>query len=113
MSGISTHVLDVSRGVAASGVGVVLERLASGAWVAVSSLVTDADGRIKALLPPGVPSVPGDYRIRFATGAYWASRGEACFHPAIEVTFRVADPTIHHHVPLLVSPFGYTTYRGT
>lgn len=114
MSGISTHVLDVSRGTAAAGVGVVLERLtAGGGWTVVSSVVTDADGRVKALLPVGMASEAGDYRLRFATGLYWSSQGVACFHPAIDVTFRVADAAVHHHVPLLMSPFGYTTYRGT
>ncbi|MDP1661680.1 MAG: hydroxyisourate hydrolase [Phycisphaerales bacterium] len=113
MSGISTHVLDVSRGMAAAGVGVVFERLTGGAWIVLSSVVTDNDGRVKALLPAGMPSEAGDYRLRFATGPYWTSQGVACFHPSIEVTFRIADATVHHHVPLLVSPFGYTTYRGT
>lgn len=115
MSGISTHILDLSRGVAANGVRVVLEREASpgGTWATIADTRTDADGRVKNLLPPGQPPAPGTYRLRFATGAYWISQGVTAFHPHVEVVFTVADAARHHHVPLLVSPFGYTTYRGT
>ena len=113
MSGISTHVLDVSRGVAAEGVGVVLERAGGGSWTVVTDAATDVDGRVKALLPAGGALAVGEYRLRFATGAYWRGVGVETFHPVVEVTFTVVDAARHHHVPLLVSPFGYSTYRGT
>lgn len=113
MSTISTHVLDTSRGVAAARVHVMLERETSKEeWAALADAFTDADGRIKALLPPGSLQA-GTYRLTFETGAYWAAQNIACFHPLIEVTFTIADAARHYHVPLLVSPFGYSTYRGT
>lgn len=114
MSGISTHILDTSRGTAAAGVDVTLEREdAPGRWTAVHSATTDADGRVKALLPAGAALVAATYRLRFETGAYFAAKGVATFFPRIEVVFVVADTSRHHHVPLLVSAFGYSTYRGT
>ena len=116
MSGISTHVLDTSRGVAAAGVGVTLERLdsgASGGWQLLANAATDADGRVKVLLPPGVALAAGVYTIRFDTGSYFSRAGVKAFFPHVEVAFEITDATRHHHVPLLVSPFGYSTYRGT
>lgn len=114
MSGISTHVLDTSRGVAAQGVAVILERLdPGGAWNRVSAAATDADGRVKALLPAGRPVERATYRLRFESGAYFDARQTPSFFPHVEVTFTISDPTRHHHVPLLLSPFGYSTYRGT
>lgn len=114
MTGISTHILDTSRGIAAPGVAVVLDRLeAGGRWVTLGSAKTDADGRVKALLPPASPLGAGTYRIRFETGAYFAVAGVPAFFPQVEVAFVVADPAKHYHVPLLLSPFGYSIYRGT
>lgn len=114
MSGISTHILDTSRGVAAAGVRVVLEKEGPGAkWAGVTDTRTDLDGRVKNLLPLGTALTAGTYRVRFATGAYWTSQGVTAFHPHVEVVFVIGDASKHHHVPLLVSPFGYTTYRGT
>lgn len=113
MSGISTHILDVSRGVAAAGVAVRLHRLDGAKWAAVGSSRTDADGRVKNLLATGSMLGAGTYRLTFDTGTYWESLGVAAFHPLVEVTFVVEDAARHHHVPLLLSPFGYTTYRGT
>ncbi|HMN40271.1 MAG TPA: hydroxyisourate hydrolase [Phycisphaerales bacterium] len=114
MSGISTHILDTSRGVPAAGVRVVLEKEAPGGiWKILADTRTDADGRVKSLLAPGNDLVAASYRMRFATGAYWTGQGIEAFHPHVEVAFLISDPARHHHVPLLVSPFGYTTYRGT
>jgi len=114
MSGISTHILDLSRGVAAAGVAVRLERGdAAGGWTAVAERHTDGDGRVKNMIPPGGTLQAGAYRLRFETGAYWALLGVSGFHPVVEVTFSVVEADRHHHVPLLVSPFGYSTYRGT
>lgn len=110
MSAITTHVLDTSRGRPAAGVAVRLERgkevLARGA--------TDADGRLRDLLPDdGAPLEPGTYRLVFDTGRYFAGQGEACFYPEVAVAFQVRDAGEHYHVPLLLSPFGYSTYRGS
>jgi 5-hydroxyisourate hydrolase len=114
MSGISTHVLDTSRGLAAQGVAVTLERQeAAGGWLAITSTKTDADGRVKSLLPAGTPLVVGTYRLGFETGTYFSAAGIKAFFPRVDVVFAVADPTRHYHVPLLLSPFGYSTYRGT
>lgn len=113
MSAITTHVLDTTRGIPAAGVAVSLEILVGGDWRPLGSSTTDGDGRCPALLPPGEAPVRGTYRLRFETGAYFALRGTRAFHPQIEVVFLVDDPAQHHHVPLLLSPFGYTTYRGS
>ena len=106
MSGISTHVLDTSAGRPAAGVGVTLDRWELDAWVACASRVTDADGRCGGLLESVAEA---RYRLRFAMGEYFA---ETIF-PEVVVVFEAAEDGGSFHVPLLVSPFGYTTYRGT
>jgi 5-hydroxyisourate hydrolase len=109
--GITTHVLDTSRGCPAAGVPVVLERATEPGWQPVGRGTTDADGRVSDLLT----SVPEDgrYRLTFDTGAYFDAVGEAGFYPEVSVTFVVADGAEHYHVPLLLSRFGYSTYRGS
>lgn len=110
---ITTHVLDVAAGRAAAGVPIKLDRLESGAWVSVGDGATDADGRLKTLTQPG-PLPEGTYRIQFDTAAYFAATGvTAYFFPVAEIHFLVRDGNAHYHVPLLLSPFGYSTYRGT
>jgi len=109
-SGITTHVLDTSTGAPAAGVSVVLDGWADGAWRRLAEAVTDADGRCRDLGPGDTE--PGTYRLTFATGDWFAAHGRTAFHPEITVTFTVADAR-HHHVPLLVAPFGYSTYRGS
>lgn len=104
---ISTHVLDTAAGSPAPGLSVRLERGSGEAWDVVGEGVTDGDGRLGDL---GSELVAGTYRLRFDTGAYHEGRG---FYPEVVVTFEVADPSQHHHVPLLLSPFGYSTYRGS
>ncbi|NJL27629.1 MAG: hydroxyisourate hydrolase, partial [Thermoanaerobaculia bacterium] len=74
---------------------------------------TDADGRLQTLLAPGTALEPAVYRLLFATGKWFAARGEQTFYPHVEIVFEVQDPSQHHHVPLLLSPFGYSTYRGS
>jgi 5-hydroxyisourate hydrolase len=111
VTGITTHVLDTSAGVPASGVPVSLESRGGDAWQQVGSGVTDDDGRLAGLSPDGVG--PGTYRIRFDTAAYFAARGVRGFYPEVTVVFEVANAGEHHHVPLLLSPFGYSTYRGS
>ena len=111
MSGITTHVLDTSRGRPAAGVPVVLERAVDSGWQPVGRGTTDADGRVGDLLrsPPEV----GRYRLSFDTDTYFRSLGEAGFYPEVSVTFVVGHGEEHYHVPLLLSPFGYSTYRGS
>lgn len=111
MSGITTHVLDTSRGRPAAGVPVVLERGVDSDWQPVGRGTTDADGRVRDLLTT-TPEV-GRYRLSFDTAAYFRAVGEAGFYPEVAVTFVVEHGQEHYHVPLLLSPFGYSTYRGS
>ena len=114
MSGITTHVLDTSRGKPAQGVAVVLEAQAGGGgWRAVGRGETDADGRLRSLLGEGAAVEAGVYRLTFDVGAYFAALGVESFYPSAAVVFRVRDPAAHYHVPLLLSPYGYSTYRGS
>lgn len=116
MSRLSTHVLDVALGQPARGVELRLDMLpsaaAGGGTVIVAQAVTDGDGRVGDLLD-GAPLLAGIYRLTFQTGAYFAATGRATFYPRVQVTFEVTAPDQHHHVPLLLSPFGYSTYRGS
>jgi 5-hydroxyisourate hydrolase len=113
MSGITTHVLDTSSGRPAAGVAVHLERLHEGVWETVGQADTDADGRARALVPAGQSITAGTYRLTFHTNAYFARNRTRTFYPHVTVTFEVLSGEPHYHVPLLVSPFGYTTYRGS
>ncbi|HYP45638.1 MAG TPA: hydroxyisourate hydrolase [Propionibacteriaceae bacterium] len=108
MSHLSAHVLDAAAGVPAAGVGVQLA-LRSGEHIA--SATTNADGRVGDLGPDRLE--PGDYQITFSSGAYYADRGVDCFYPVVTVVFTVAANQSHYHVPLLLSPYSYTTYRGS
>jgi 5-hydroxyisourate hydrolase len=108
MSAITTHVLDTARGRPAAGVAVTLERGPD--WTEVGSGRTGDDGRLAEL---GSPEAPGPYRLRFDTGAWFEAAGTPAFFPEVTIQFTVERPGEHHHVPLLLSPFGYTTYRGS
>lgn len=112
MSGISTHVLDTSAGRPAEAVAVTLERRGEAGWREVASRRTDADGRVADLLA-GDALEAGRHRIRFEVGPYFGARGIEPFYPYAEIVFTVRDAGDHYHVPLLLSPFGYTTYRGS
>ena len=109
---ITTHVLDTAAGRPGKGIAIELERADHGAWKLVGAGITDDDGRLKTLTPPG-PIVPARYRIRFQTGLYFDALGIATFFPVVEIQFTVADGAQHFHVPLLLSPYGYSTYRGS
>jgi 5-hydroxyisourate hydrolase len=114
MSTISTHVLDTASGRPAAGVSVSLERIdSSGTATPLGTGTTDSDGRLRTLLAAGQSLEQGDYRLRFDTAAYLARAGHAIFYPAVSVDFRVTEAGAHYHVPLLLSPFGYSTYRGS
>ena len=114
MSAITTHVLDTSQGRPAAGVPVTLElEAAGGQWRTVGRGRTDEDGRLRSLLPPDFVFKEGVYRLTFDTSAYFDSRGQSAFYPEVSVVFMVQDAEQHYHVPLLLSPFGYSTYRGS
>lgn len=114
MSAITTHVLDTSRGSPAEGVSVVLERLSDSHTPQVVAVgATDADGRIPDLLPAGELVASGRYHLTFDTGAYFRARGVETFYPEVSVAFVIRDVGQHYHVPLLLSPFAYSTYRGS
>lgn len=111
MSPLTTHVLDTTRGVPAAGIAVTLEAQAGREWKPLGSGTTDDDGRLKTLLPKGKLAA-GTYRLTFDTGAYFRARGEKAFYPHVTLVFET-EPREHLHVPVLLSPYGYTTYRGS
>lgn len=111
--GISTHILDTGRGRPAAGIPVTLEERRGDAWTPIGSAESDADGRVRSLVPAGREITPGTHRLRFDLRDYTAAQERPCFFPSVEVTFRVDDPAEHYHVPLLLGAFGYTTYRGS
>ena len=112
MSAITTHVLDTASGRPAAGVPIVLERSDGAGWREIGRGVTNDDGRLPGLVAPG-SLVADTYRITFDTDAYFGAQGIEGFYPYARIVFRVTDPASHHHVPLLLSPFGYSTYRGS
>lgn len=112
MSAITTHVLDVSRGRPAPGIPVVLERVKAPQATLLARATTDADGRVTTFTPP--PSLtPGTYRLTFDVSSYFTAAAVEAFYPRVVVEFNVRDASQHYHVPLLLSPFGYSTYRGS
>jgi 5-hydroxyisourate hydrolase len=114
MSAITTHVLDTSRGRPASGIPVTLEQqAASGEWTLLGKGATDGNGRLQTLMHELIALTPGAYRLTFHTRAYFAALGLTPFFPVVTVVFDVEPGESHYHVPLLLSPFGYTTYRGS
>jgi 5-hydroxyisourate hydrolase len=115
MSSISSHVLDTTLGRPAAGLAVRLEHLDdAGHWHLLSVHATNAQGRV-AELSQGLTLVPGVYRLIFDTGVYLASTHaqSAPFYPEVTVQFAITEPHEHYHIPLLLSPFGYSTYRGS
>ncbi len=110
-SPLTTHVLDTSIGRPAANVAAKLERITETDPVLLGRSATNDDGRIADLLDR--PLEPGRYRITFDTAAYFAGRGVVCFFPEVAILFEITDPTRPHHVPQLLSPFGYSTYRGS
>jgi 5-hydroxyisourate hydrolase len=117
MARLSTHVLDTANGVPAAGVRLTLHRLDGGKCELVTERTTNADGRTDAPLLAGAAIACGRYRLTFHAGDYFRARGSALPEPpfvdVVELQFGIADPTGHYHVPLLVSPWSYATYRGS
>jgi 5-hydroxyisourate hydrolase len=112
MSPITSHVLDTATGRPAGGLAIRLEVSEAAGWRLLAERVTGPDGRVADLLPAGA-LVAATYRLTFDTGAYLRASGRPAFYPRVEVVFAVAAPAEHHHIPLLLSPFGYSTYRGS
>jgi 5-hydroxyisourate hydrolase len=113
VSAITTHVLDVSKGRPAAGVPVVIEiEVSTGQWKELGRGTTDSDGRVRQMLPAD-SLVQGTYRLTFDTGSYFKSCNIAGLYPRVAVEFEVRDAENHYHIPLLLSPYGYSTYRGS
>jgi 5-hydroxyisourate hydrolase len=111
MSTLSTHVLDAASGLPAAGVRVALHRRDGDGWQPLGEAATDDDGRARDLAPGGLGA--GVHRLVFATGAYFAATGQTGFYPEVTVVFEITDSERHYHVPLLLSPFAFSTYRGS
>ncbi len=110
VSTVSTHILDTALGRPAAGVPVRLERVADGGTL-LAEAVTGEDGRVAEFGPAGL--APGTYRVVFDTGVYFARAGQRAFYPEVAISFLVEVAGGHYHVPLVLSPFGYATYRGS
>jgi 5-hydroxyisourate hydrolase len=111
-SPVTTHVLDVSLGRPARGIAVRLAKQTSAGWSELGRGETDADGRASQLLAPGTLEA-GTHRISFELEPYFAASGRKSFYPSVDIVFVVENASEHFHVPLLLSPFGYSTYRGS
>lgn len=112
MSQITTHILDTSIGKPAEGVSIILEHFLKGRWEKIANGRTNIDGRISDLLPDNKKVDTGMYRLIFDTYAYFNSQMKKTFYPNVTIEFEITDST-HYHVPLLLNPFGYSTYRGS
>jgi 5-hydroxyisourate hydrolase len=112
---LSTHVLDAALGRPAQAVPVTLQHWSDEGWQRLAEGVTDADGRLRLSTDAGeeLALQAGIHRLDFATASYFAATGQTGFYPQVSITFEVTDPAAHHHVPLLLSPFAYSTYRGS
>ena len=108
---LSTHVLDAGSGRPAVGVPLTLLRRGHAGWEPVGHGTTDDDGRCRTLAPDGLHT--GVWKLVFDTGSHFAATGVRAFYPEVEVVFEVTEPERHHHIPLLLSPFAYSTYRGS
>ena|SRR2546422_8102529 len=114
MSTISTHILDTSRGAPAGSVAVCLAtQNTDESWREISHAWTDEDGRVKPFFLVEEPLPGGTYRLVFDLEPYFSGLGTECFYPQVTIVFKIADESQHYHIPLLISPFGYSTYRGS
>ncbi|WP_439106932.1 hydroxyisourate hydrolase [Congregibacter sp.] len=113
MSQITTHILDTARGQPAAAVPLALYQLQEGQWVEIAAGVTNDDGRVPGLLDADAKFPAGTYRMHFSTAEYYSALEIAVFYPYVDVVFNLDDGGDHYHIPLLLSPFGYSTYRGS
>lgn len=111
-SQLTTHVLDTSMGKPGKNISICLQLPVNGNWQTIAQGITNADGRIADLLPSQRNLTPGNYKLVFDTESYFAAQKQKGFYPEVEIQFSVTDET-HYHVPLLINPFGYSTYRGS
>jgi len=111
-SPITTHALDTATGAPAAGLPVELEQLTDDGWVSLVRATTNSDGRVPGFTD-GVTLTDATYRMTFDTATYFDASGTEGFYPVVRVVFRIREPGEHYHVPLLLSPFGYSTYRGS
>jgi 5-hydroxyisourate hydrolase len=111
--GLSTHILNTASGRPAQGVAIALSRLDGSEWMHLNEADTDADGRCKTIFPAETPFTAATYRLRFETAAYFRAQGTPGLYPYVEIVFTVEDAAQHYHIPLLLTPNGYTTYRGS
>lgn len=111
MSHITTHILDTARGKPAQGICIILYSEQNN-WKETARGITNEDGRIPNLIDKGVTLTPGFYKMKFETQAYFDLLSVQTFYPFVEITFKIAGSE-HYHIPLLLSPFGYSTYRGS
>ncbi|XP_030621616.1 5-hydroxyisourate hydrolase isoform X2 [Chanos chanos] len=113
-SPLTTHVLNTGMGVPGAGMALSLHRLdpVTSAWSLITAGTTNDDGRCPGLITREC-FTPGVYKIRFESGQYWEGLGETCFYPYIEIVFNITDAAQKFHVPLLLSRFSYSTYRGS
>ncbi len=112
-SPITTHVLDTAQGKPAAGISTTLEFLESGSWKEIGRGMTNADGRIDDLLPENYDISKGVYRLTLQTAPYFQKTNMKNFYPYVSIAFEIQETSGHYHVPLLLSPFGYSTYRGS
>ena len=112
MSQLTTHILDTTKGKPAAGVSIILYLYKKEEWVKISKGVTNDDGRIPDLLDKRTVMELGTYKLRFETQSYFNQQAVKSFYPFVEIVFEITTPE-HYHVPLLLNPFGYSTYRGS
>ncbi len=113
VSPITTHILDTAKGCPAAGVPVSIEIDRAGSWMKLGEGSTNKDGRVTDLLPHDKPLEAGRYRMRFETCKYFEFNNIDGFYPYVEIVFELSQTEQHYHIPLLLSPFGYSTYRGS
>ena len=112
MSQLTTHILDTTKGKPAKNIKIILYRSDKDQWTEVASGITNIDGRVADLLHKDVLLKNGDYKVRFETKEYFDKEGVPTFYPFVEIVFTIATQE-HYHIPLLLNPFGYSTYRGS
>lgn len=113
MSQITTHILDTTRGLPAQNVPITLYAQQDDSWQKLAAGVTNVDGRISALLADDLVLAAGIYRMHFATKAYFEANNEQGFYPYVDIVFELDGSNSHYHIPLLLTAFGYSTYRGS
>ena len=112
MSQITSHILDTTKGKPALGVSVLLFQQQNNDWKEIGRSITNGDGRVMDLLKDNVVAQPGIYKLKFETKSYYEQQSLISFYPFVEIVFEISSNE-HYHVPLLLNPFGYSTYRGS